>query len=45
MYIYVYACIKRLFVKNISPSLQKFCQYNKNLTKDPTKINTITNTN
>ena len=33
------------FIKNISLSLQKLRQYNKNLTKHQTKINTAINTN
>ena len=35
----------QLFIKNISVFLQKLCQYNKNLTKHQTKINTAINTN
>ena len=34
-----------LFIKNISLSLQKLCQYNKSLTKHQTKINTAIITN
>ena len=34
-----------LFIKSISLSLQKLCQYNKNLTKHQTKINTAISTN
>ena len=34
-----------LFIKNISLSLQKLRQYNKNLTKHQTKINTAINKN
>ena len=33
------------FIKNISLSLQKLCQFNKNLTKHQIKINTAINTN
>ena len=32
-----------LFIKNISLSLQKLCQYNKNLMKHQTKINATAN--
>ena len=35
----------QLFIKSISVFLQKLCQYNKNLTKHQTKINTAINTN
>ena len=34
-----------LFIKNISRSLQKLFQYDKNLFKHQTKINTAINTN